>query len=106
MDVKDNSKEDYLHVGLAPCYGKLKDGSAMKTMDEDLMVMIAGSIKDLEDMEPDERSWNAVTNAFMQNPLMEPVGTSEVYRSDKLIKRAVNVFRFDGSPEASIVQEV
>ena len=106
MDVKDNTKDDYLHVGLAPSYGKLKDGSAMKTMDEDLMVMIAGTIKDLEAMKPDDRSWDAVTNAFMQNSLMEPDGSSVVHRSDKLIKQGTNVFKFDGSPDATIVQEV
>lgn len=106
MDVKDNTKDDYLHVGLAPSYGKLKDGTAMKTMDDELMIMIAATIKDLEAMRPDERSWEAITNSFMQNPLLEPDGSSVVHRNDKLIKHDTNVFKFDGSPDATIVQEV
>lgn len=106
MNVADNTRDDYLHVGLAPSYGKLKTDSVMKCMDEYLLVMIAATIKDLEAMKPAERSWDAVTNSFMQNPILEPDGMTVTYRSDKLIKRGHHAFKINESPDCTIVQEV
>ena len=105
MDVTDNTREDYLHVGLAPSYGKLKDGEAVKALDEDILVMTAAALKDLESIKVEDRSFDSVLSSFMQNTLMEPDG-EPTHRSDRLIKTSKDVFKFDGSPDAAIVQEV
>lgn len=57
-------------------------------------------------MPPEKRSWDAVTNAFMQNPCLEPDSAAAIHRSDKLIKQSSGDFKFDGSPDNSIVEEV
>lgn len=43
--------------------------------------------------------------ALKQYPGLEPDG-DEVHRSDKLMKESTNVFKFDGSADNAIVQEV
>lgn len=103
MDVTDNTREDYLHVGLAPSYGKLKDSDDVKALDEDLLVMTASALKDLENIK--ERTFDNVLSSFMQNTIMEQDG-EPLHRSDRLIKTSNDVFKFDGSPDAAIVQEV
>ena len=105
MTTKGKS-EGGLHVGLAPSYGKLMDGSVMKYMDDNLMLMIAATINDLEGMRPGDRSWDTVVEAFMQNPLLEPDGSGIIHRSDRLIRRTSADWKFEGAPDPSIVQEV
>lgn len=106
IDVKDNTVDDFLHIGLAPSFGNLKDGSTWKVIDDELLIMIASTFKDLDEMPPEKRSWDAVTNAFMQNPCLEPDSAAAIHRSDKLIKQSSGDFKFDGSPDNSIVEEV
>lgn len=105
MDVRDASKDDFLHIGLAPSYGKL-NSEAIKEMDEQLKVAIAATMKTLQKLPPAERSWDNVKAAMMNNPCLEPDGKDEIHRSDRLIKASSADFKFDGSPDASIVKEV
>lgn len=104
MNVANSTHEDYFHVGLAPSYGKLQDGLDSKALHRDLLVMTAAALKDLEAIKADDRSFDTVLSAFMQNTLMEPDGDA-VYRSDRLMKSKNALFKFDGSPNAAIVQE-
>jgi hypothetical protein len=105
IDVTDKKKEDYLHVGLAPSFGKL-DSESVKMVDDKLKVIIAGTMRALEARRKQgELSWDDVMSTLMQNPLLEP-SDGKVDRADKLIKSGTNVFKFDGSPDAAIVKEV
>ena len=72
-------------------------------MDDQLKIMIAGTMKALG--KQTDKSWNAVLSTMMQNELLEADG-AEIARADKLIKENSNDFKFDGSPDASIVREV
>ena len=77
-------------------------------MDEQLKVMIAGTIKLLSQEKSKgngDLSWDSVMSIMMQNPLIEP-DKDAIHRTDKLVKAGTNVFKFDGSPEAGIVREV
>ncbi|KAF4622191.1 hypothetical protein D9613_009427 [Agrocybe pediades] len=106
MDVRESTREDHLHMGLAPSYGpegELKS-EAIKLMDKHLKIMIAGTMKSLEAVPPKERTWEKILAIMMQNPLLEPE-VETTARVDKLIKNGHNVFKFDGSPDAAIVKE-
>lgn len=106
MDVKDSTRDDYLHLGLAPSYGTLTSES-VKAMDEQLKVMIAGTMRTLKALPADQRSWENVLSKMMQNPLLQAEEAGkEVARTDRIIKHGTNVFKFDGSPDAAIVKEV
>ncbi|KAK4201164.1 hypothetical protein QBC40DRAFT_253336 [Triangularia verruculosa] len=101
IKVTDTKSEDFLHTDLAPSFGKLKESLAK--MDDELKIMIAGTMKILA--KQSDKSWNAVLSTMMQNELLQPDG-DEVARADKLIKASSSDFKFDGSPDASIVREV
>ncbi|KAK5048602.1 hypothetical protein LTR84_005693 [Exophiala bonariae] len=105
ISVQDKTRDDYLHLDLAPSYGTL-NSEAMKKMDDELKIMIAGTMKDLGRVPPNQRSWDKVISIFMQNPLLEPHSDPELVRADKFIKNSSGDFKFDGSPNAAIVQEV
>jgi len=107
MDVKDNTRDDYLHTGLAPSYGTLTKDS-IKQMDDSLKIMITGTMKALEKIPPAERSWDMVLSTMMQNSLIEPIpgDGNKVSRVDRVIKEGINVFKVDGSPDQAIVKEV
>jgi len=104
MDVTDNTRDDYLHVDLAPSFGELNQES-VKMMDDELKIMISGTLHLLEKIPPKERTWDKVMSTMMQASLLEP-SDGKVDRVDKLLKSGVNVFKFDGSPDAAIVKEV
>ncbi|KAF8877750.1 hypothetical protein CPB84DRAFT_357214 [Gymnopilus junonius] len=112
VDVKDSTKDDYLHVGLAPAYGTLTS-ETIKTMDEHLKVMIAGTMRLLEKKRKekgDPLSWDEVMSVLMQNTLIEPDDSkagSKIDRADKLIKPSVlNFFKISGAPDPTVVKEV
>ncbi|KAK1538995.1 uncharacterized protein CCOS01_00309 [Colletotrichum costaricense] len=102
MSVNDTKSADYLQTKLAPSYGNLS-GSVLEKMDDDLKIMIAGTMKSLAAQK--DKSWAAVLSTMMQNPLLE-ADRDEVARSDKLIKESSSAFKFDGSSDAGIVKEV
>lgn len=107
MDVKDSTRDDYLHTGLAPSYGTLTKES-VKQMDEALKIMMIGTMKTLAKIPPTERSWDKILSSMMQNSLIEPIpgDSNQVSRTDRVIKSGVNVFKVDGSPDQAIVKEV
>lgn len=112
IDVKDNTKVDYLHIGLAPAYGTLTS-QAIKTMDDHLKVMIAGTMRLLEKKRKELNhplSWDELMSILMQNTLIEPDDSndgSKVDRADKLIKPTViNFFKISGAPDPTVVKEV
>ena len=102
IDVRDNKSENYLHQSLAPSYGALTS-DAIKDLDEDLKIMIAGTMKLLA--KHTDRSWQGVLSTMMQNPFIEPDGAT-IERSEMLIKNSASDFKFDGSPDAAVVREV
>ncbi|KAJ6620954.1 hypothetical protein B0H10DRAFT_1875405 [Mycena sp. CBHHK59/15] len=105
VDVKDSTRNDYLHEGLAPSFGGLNSES-IKLMDDKLKIMIAGTMRVLSKIPPPQRSWDKVIETMMQNTLLEPVGSDNINRVDKFIKEGTNVFKFDGSPDTTIMREV
>lgn len=107
MNVKDSSRDDYLHTSLAPSYGTLTKES-VKQMDDALKVMMIGTMKALAKIPPTERSWDKILSTMMQNSLIEPIpgDANQISRTDRVIKSGVNVFKFDGSPDQAIVKEV
>ncbi|KAI0329992.1 hypothetical protein GY45DRAFT_1251649 [Cubamyces sp. BRFM 1775] len=106
MSVKDQNSDDHLHLDLAPSFGKLTQES-VKTMDDELKVMIAGTMRALEKerKKGEGISWETVVSVMTQNPLLEPNG-DEIVRSDKLIKEGHGLFKFDGSPDQAVVEQV
>ncbi|KAJ6457703.1 hypothetical protein C8R45DRAFT_1110451 [Mycena sanguinolenta] len=102
IDVKDASRDDYLHLGLAPSFGELNSFS-IKEMDENLKIMIAATMRALAKVPPQQRSWEKVLEVMMQNPLLV-AETSGVSRAEKLVKEETNVFLIDGSPDPNVVE--
>ncbi|KAL6813615.1 hypothetical protein V8C40DRAFT_270286 [Trichoderma camerunense] len=98
-----SNSNEFLHIDLAPSFGKLNKES-LRELDDHLKIMIAGNLKSLGN-QPD-KSWDAVLGNMMHNPLLDPRdGGPGVFRADKF-KGSVNGFKFDGSPDASIVREI
>jgi hypothetical protein len=104
INFGDNTLQDYLIVGLAPDYNNL-DRKSIKMLDDNLKVMIAGTVKATAMIPPSERSWDRIVSAMMQCPLIEPAGVA-VQRTDSLVKSGTDVVKFDGSPDSAIVGEV
>lgn len=104
MEVTDATCDDYLHMGLAPSYGELTS-TTIKDLDDQLKIMIDGTMQALVKMPPQQRSWEKVLEVMMQNPLLEPEA-SGISRADKLIKEETNFFKVDGSPHLDVVREV
>ncbi|KAF8877749.1 hypothetical protein CPB84DRAFT_1794725 [Gymnopilus junonius] len=100
IDVKDNTKEDYLHVGLAPAYGELTS-KTIKSMDEQLKLMIRLHNGGL-------LSWDDITSTFeSREPNTVERYDSPVQRENKFIKPSrLNFFKVDGSPDPVVVREV
>lgn len=104
LDVRSEKSDDFFHCNLAPAFGELTSES-IKSMDDHLKVMIAGTNKLIADLDPKDRSWEKVVACFNQNPLMEADGQA-INRTDKIIKNSSGAFRVDGLPSQAIVQEV
>ncbi|KAI0654173.1 hypothetical protein C8Q70DRAFT_937231 [Cubamyces menziesii] len=106
LSLNDQTKDDYLHLDLAPSFGALTKED-VKAMDEQLKVMISGTMRALEKerQKGESISWETVVSVMSQNPLLEPF-EDEIVRSDKLIKEGNSFFKFDGSPDHAIVEQV
>jgi hypothetical protein len=104
MDVHDATRDDYLHLGLAPSYGELTS-SSMKELDDQLKIMIAGTMRALATVPAQQRTWEKILEVMMQNPLLEP-DASGISRAEKLVKDETNFFKVDGSPDPHVVREV
>ncbi|KAK4159580.1 hypothetical protein QBC43DRAFT_326927 [Cladorrhinum sp. PSN259] len=103
MNVREAKSNDYLHIDVAPYLGTLNKES-IHQMDDDLKIMIAGTMKILAKQA--DKSWNAVLATMMHNQLLQPDDRGEIVRSDKLIKENSSDFKSDGSPNADIFSEV
>ena len=104
LSVNDSSRNDFLHTELAPSYGKLTSES-IQAMDDELKIMIAGTMKTIANIQPENRSWDNIKSALLQNPVIEADG-DPIFKADSLNKEGTNVFKTDGSPDDGIVQEV
>lgn len=78
---------------------------AFRKMDDDIKMNIFGATKTINRLQPEERTWDNVVREMSQSPLLKPNGDA-VARSDKFIKEGFTYFKFDGSPDKSIVREV
>ena len=76
-------------------------------MDVNLQVMIASTMRELRKAreETGQLSWERILQVMSQDPLVEDAG-GQVDNTDELIKSSTNWFKFDGSPEQGIVEEV
>jgi fructose-1,6-bisphosphatase/sedoheptulose 1,7-bisphosphatase-like protein len=91
-------------MGLAPSFGTLTSTS-VKALDDNLKVMIAGTMRALAQVPVQQRSWEKIVSVMMQNPLIEPDAAS-IYHADKLLKEETNFFKVDGSPDQDVVKGV
>ncbi|KAF9562411.1 hypothetical protein CPC08DRAFT_722278 [Agrocybe pediades] len=103
VDVQDASKNDYLVVHLAPSYGA--EGHAGKVslskLDDNVKIMITGTLKTLSKLEPSERSYESVLGSLTRNPLMETVASSEIIkRADKIFKDDTHFMKVDWKVQA------
>ncbi|KAJ3559795.1 hypothetical protein NP233_g11174 [Leucocoprinus birnbaumii] len=107
-DVKDSTSNDSFPVSLAASFANIHKGS-VKALDEKLKVVIAGTMRALEKKRAEVQralTWDELISVLMQNSLVEPDDV-KIDRSDEFIKPSkLNVFKFDGSPDAAIVKEV
>ncbi|KAJ7839489.1 hypothetical protein B0H13DRAFT_1911236 [Mycena leptocephala] len=104
MDVHDATRDDYLHLGLAPSFGELTS-SSIKDLDDELKIMIAGTMRLLATVPVQQRTWEKMLELMMQNLLLEPE-VSGISRAEKLVKDETNFFKVDGSPDPNVVREV
>ena len=92
-DVQSNAIP--VHTGLAASYGTLTKES-IKMIDDKLKILIAGTVRELQKIPGDQRSWDRVLSTFKQNSLMEPVAGSDISKADKLIKDyGTSAFKFE-----------
>lgn len=107
INVRDKERKDYLHCDLAPGFvGLTKD--SIKMMDDKLKVMIAGCNIELTKMKPEERTWDKIMSVFTECPVLEPMDGPEnnVSRTDKLIKKSREEFKFKRSENSAVENEV
>ncbi|KAJ7915181.1 hypothetical protein B0H13DRAFT_1872275 [Mycena leptocephala] len=104
MNVHDATRDDYLHLGLAPSFGELTS-SSIKDLDDELKIMIAVTMRLLATVPVQQRSFEKMLQLMIQNPLLEPEA-SGVSRAEQLVKEETNVFKVDGSPDPDVVREV
>jgi hypothetical protein len=104
MDVHDATRDDYLHLGLAPSFGELTSTS-IKDLDDELKIMIAATMRLLATVPVQQRTWEKMLELMIQNPLLEPEA-SGISRAERLVKEETNFFKLDGSPDPNVVREV
>lgn len=99
--------ESFLHVGLAPSFGKL-NAESVKQMDEKLKICIASTMRTLEGIKKkDDTSleWDTVISTLMQNPILEPANEGEIDHNDIMTKNDNHWFKIDGSADRGVVEE-
>ncbi|KLO05173.1 hypothetical protein SCHPADRAFT_947134 [Schizopora paradoxa] len=107
INVREKSRDNFLHTGLAPSFGTLTKES-FKGMDEQLKILIAAANKELEQMPAEDRTWDNVISVFKNNEYFEPIETPEgsIDRPSKLIKTSESVFQFKREFDEGTVHEV
>lgn len=99
--TEDIDSQYYIHENLAASYGNLSKD--LQKMDNTLKFTIAATMKKLNELS--DLNWDTVVSCMMNNPSLEPLD-DEISRSDKIIKESGGDFKFDGSPDQTIVNEV
>lgn len=94
-----------LAVAFAPLYGPLNKDTFRQLRDEN-QILIAAVAKTMQKIQPNDRSFDSVLAAFMQNPLAQPANDKSVARSDTFLAEATELANFDGSPNSGIVKKV
>jgi len=102
IDTKDITSQDYFNYALAPSFGDLTDES-FKAMDEELKVMMAGTIKVLEN-QPD-KSWKSVLATMMTNKSTIP-DEEEIYNVEHYTHNTSSWFQFDHKKDQTVVNAV
>ncbi|TGZ77192.1 hypothetical protein EX30DRAFT_311547 [Ascodesmis nigricans] len=104
MDLHTATRGDHVTSKLAPSKAEgMSD--VIKHLDEELQIMIAGTTEEIAKIPGEERTWMRVIGTMENNPLIESYD-EEVNRNDVYTHKGVNVFKFNGSPDSSIVREV
>lgn len=92
---------DNVYFEFSPSYGQLREG-AIHELDIKLKAMVAETVKAIDRL--GDKSWESIVSCMKRNPVLEL--QSSISNSDNMIKKGTNVFKFDGSPNRSIVREV
>jgi hypothetical protein len=96
---------------LAPSFGKLTKDT-LQEMDNNLKVMIAGTIKDIQKesaLLPGNTTleWDDIVRIFSNNPFIELDDTSvPIFIDQTYSKKSTDYFKTDGSPDMDTVDEV
>ena len=85
----------------APSYGELNSGT-IHQLDVKLKAMIGETVKAIKSLS--DKSWGSIVSCLKQNPVLKL--QSSTSNSDNMTKKGTNVFKFDGSPDESIIREV
>jgi hypothetical protein len=75
-------------------------------MDTELKLILAGTLRSIDNLPKENRQWEKIMEAVRQNSLLETAPEDEVTRVKSLIKEGKHTFKFDGSPDPAIVKEV
>ncbi|KAF9552335.1 hypothetical protein CPC08DRAFT_647013 [Agrocybe pediades] len=78
----------------------------IRMMDDYLKVAISHTVKSINAIPAWRRDWDTIISAFHGNGTLELEAHRSIDRGHVLRKEGRNVFKFDGSPDASIVKEV
>ncbi|KAI0041693.1 hypothetical protein FA95DRAFT_1683038 [Auriscalpium vulgare] len=98
-----STRDDTLHINLAPSFGALNKESIGK-IDDDVKIMIAATLRVLRKIPAAERTWEKAVSALLQNPLIEQFD-QPIDRTEYLSKEGTHWFKFSGSPDLAIVDE-
>lgn len=74
-------------------------------MDVEMKVIIAGTMRMLEKMNPGKRKWKEVKCEFKQNGMVEAFG-APVSKREIFLRNERNWFKVDGSPDIKTVKKV
>ncbi|KAJ3480491.1 hypothetical protein NLI96_g8314 [Meripilus lineatus] len=106
IDVNDSSKDDHMHLDLAPSFGTLNKNT-IRNLDESVKIMIAGTMLRLKEHREKNgpMDWATINSVLMQNSLLVCLG-DEVSRSSQLSKDGDDFLKYDGSADKEVVREV
>jgi len=105
--IETNSDEPIVHESLAPSFGSLANAAqSVKDLDEKMKLMIAVSMKELlKYKDQGALSWENIQGCFNTNTTLESMGDPEEITKD-YVSDTDHDFKFDGSPDPSLVQKV
>lgn len=101
---ESQSKEDTLTYRLAPSFRTLEKNSFQK-MDDNLKIMITATIRAIESIKEEDRSWETVYSTLLQNSVLEPLG-DEIVKVDRLERDGYTWFKFRDTPEKFVLDAV